>query len=142
MHNIWEHIIAHYFYASGYAAMSVCIAWAYRDFVEPAEGFSVNNHRLAVLGALIYGCVIAGVGVNFVDGVVVVLVFVLVYGALLLGSFRYYLYVNSAVESQQKLRLFYRPILDYYLLSYVIAFFLSLIWISMNKGDVYAGARR
>jgi formate-dependent nitrite reductase membrane component NrfD len=69
MRTHWEHLVSHYMYAAGYACMSVCVVWAYRTFETPDnDSLSAVNQRLLWFAAIIYGVVIAGVGVNFPAG--------------------------------------------------------------------------
>ena len=92
---------------------------------------------------IIYGIVIAGVGVNFPSGTIVVLVYTLAYGWAFLGGYKYYQFVTSEhkkIESSSLSDFFryelckYRlPIIDYYILSYTVALGLILIWIALVK---------
>ena len=132
----WEHLVSHYMYAAGYAFMAISNMFAYRLHAAPGEesgGLSEENKVYLVISAICYGMVTSGVAINFPAGSVVALVYLLTYGIFGLFGYRYYL---SSRDTWHGFKLFARPILDYYILSYTISLVIVLIWVGYS-GSVW-----
>ena len=129
----WEHLVSHYMYAAGYAFMAISCMYAYRHHAEPLEsgGLSQENKIYLIISAVCYGMVTSGVAINFPAGSVVALVYLLSYGICGLVCYRYYL---SSRDKWYGFHLFARPVLDYYILSYIFSLIIVLIWV------VYVGS--
>lgn len=126
--DTWEHRVAHYIYASGGILLSFLFAFLFQDFGQP-EGVSDKIARIVWgLSSLLYGIVIGAVAIQFPSGSIVALVLILVYGFGILGSFMYTKEVKPLVFGT-------RIVVQFYILSYAIAFIIVLIWIAINNGD-------
>lgn len=131
MKTLWEHLIGHYLYASGYAVMCVCYAWAYRNHTIGGR-LGCTPLSLLLSAALLNGIVIAGVAIDFPSGCLVALLYLCLYGIGALG-----LYCVSLYRSGGDKNIFHfgrRPVIHYYILSYIIALFLIVLWIIIVGG--------
>ena len=68
MRTFWQHIVGHYLYATGYATMSCCYAYAYRDHVTPTGGLDKKTIILMISASLLYALLITGVAADFPSG--------------------------------------------------------------------------
>jgi len=69
MKTFWEHIVGHYLYATGYATMACCYAYAYRDHVTPTGGLDKKTVALMITASFLYGILITGVAADFPSGI-------------------------------------------------------------------------
>ena len=68
MKTFWQHIVGHYLYATGYATMSCCYAYAYRDHVTPTGGLDKKTIVLMITASLLYAILITGVAADYPSG--------------------------------------------------------------------------
>lgn len=66
MRDLWEHIIAHYMYAFGGMIMSWAQLFAFRHQVHGP--LALGTKVVFMLGSLIYGLLLAGIAIEFPDG--------------------------------------------------------------------------
>lgn len=175
MRTIWEHNISHYLYASGYAIMSFCHAFAYQYHTVylPSLIISVDisptsdsilyeeytnryyyigkmNQRIWILlyiTSFTFALLVASVAIEFPEGLIVGLLYTCLYGICGIGAaiFSQYHIDGSRMDEfgniigspslVAKLKdyflrfIFTRPILHYFLVSYIEAMIIILIWI-------------
>ena len=129
---VWEHEVSHYLYASGYALMAFAELAAYRHHTLP-DGVTFNRTCSVMLAfaAMIYALLIAGVAVDFPAGVVVGLIYTFVYGIVGIGL--YFRFLRKSL-GEGGLRFGQRPVLNYFIMSYSIAFCLIILWIIVARG--------
>ncbi len=134
MRNTWEHDVSHYLYATGYALMCGAEAWAYRRHVISSSQIESSTKAVLVAASLSFALLMAGVGVDFPSGIIVVLVYAVVYGLALIGGYIYFHRKNNStiLETLEQM-----PVLLYFLLSYSFAVILLLIWIAY-AGGIYS----
>ncbi len=132
MRTIWEHIVGHYMYATGYVIMNGCQAFAYRELKAPQLGLTLEQKVWLVLASSSYALLIAGVAADFPSGTIVSLIYLLLYGFGVVGGYILFLYKT---ETESSALLFgYRPVLHHFLLSYCMALVLVIAWISYVGG--------
>jgi hypothetical protein len=66
MRDLWEHIVAHYMYAFGGMIMSWAQLFAFRRQVHGPLTFGTKV--VFMFGSLIYGLLLAGIAIEFPDG--------------------------------------------------------------------------
>jgi hypothetical protein len=132
MRTVWEHIISHYMYAAGYAIMSACHVFAYKDYKSAHLGLTWSAKCLLVLTSLVYALLIAGVAADFPSGTIVGLIYVVLYGFGCVGGYILYVY---RVEHDETVIVFgQRPVLHHFMLSYIFALVLVVSWICYAGG--------
>lgn len=131
--TVWEHEVSHYIYAVGYAIVAACQAWVYRDhkFERLPDctwygGFS----PLLILAAIVYGALLTGIAAEFPSGVVVMICYLGLYGFCGIGGYllhEYYFLGRQFAFGE-------RPVLHYFLLSYVLSFTFLMAYIGLVGG--------
>lgn len=112
--------------------MAAVHAWAYRHTMIHQGGLKTIRHRaLWCMAIILYTIIISGVAIQFPWGLAAALVFLVVYGFGVVGLYVYRLEgsVRWALGSWGK-----RPVLQYFLWSYVLSFIIVIAWIAKNKG--------
>jgi hypothetical protein len=127
MRTIWEHIISHYMYAAGYAIMSGCHAFAYKDHKSSQLGLSKSAKSMLVLTSIVYALLIAGVAADFPSGTIVALIYLCTYGLCVIGGYLLYLYKYD--KETNALAFGSRPVLHQFFLSYCFGLILLIAWI-------------
>lgn len=87
MRTVWQHDASHYIYAVGYILMNVCQAYAFKDHKAPYLGLQVGPKLLMILASLMYGILLAAVAINFPYGVLVMLLFIVIYSFGIIGEY-------------------------------------------------------
>jgi hypothetical protein len=129
---VWEHEVSHYLYAAGYAVMAVCQVWAYRNHTVSTDSVLPVTHKLLlIIASIISGVLLCGVAVDFPSGITVALIYLIVYGLGGVGGYVFYVW-NQGRDGD--LYFGQRPILHYFLLSYVIGLVLLCAWIGFAGG--------
>lgn len=130
MYIVWEHEAGHYMYAAGYGLMNVCQLYAFKDHKIGLAGITRFVKVLLISCSIVGALLIGGVAAEFPSGLIVGLVYLIVYGLMIVGGYVVYLYVNDPEE-----RVFTcRPVLHYYLLSYCLALLFVVIYIAVVGG--------
>ncbi len=132
MRNIWEHIVSHYLYATGYAIMTGVQCYLYKDFKAPHTGLPIRTKIVLIITSILFALLIAGVAADFPSGLIVALVFLILYGLGVVGGYVFYL--HRYVKEKNALVFGSRPFLHHFLLSYVLALFFVLIYIASVGG--------
>jgi hypothetical protein len=132
MRTIWEHIISHYIYAVGYAIMTAVQCYLYREYKSPQNGLDCISKVLLVLASLTFALLIAGVAADFQSGLIVAIVYLVLYGFCVVGGYVFYVY--HYLNDKTVAVFGSRPILHHFLLSYVIAFVLVILYIASVGG--------
>ncbi|CAG8593023.1 5593_t:CDS:2 [Paraglomus occultum] len=117
-----EHLIGHYMYAGGAILIALCNIIAFRNQRHNSP-HSVPLIIGWVIGSLMYGILIAGVAIEFPKGTIVGLVYTLVLG-ILLGIF---LIRVKGISLHGRCL-----VLQYYLMSSVVALIIIVIWICIH----------
>lgn len=146
---MWEHIISHYIYASGFVGMLACEAAAYSDFEYlgalvgndefsraferelAAEGSSrklsscLNTSETILLlsSAAVLGLSVASVAIDFPSGLITGLAYIVLASSLIL------LHLHRSIDRQSLVVFGRSPVLHYFLCSYAIGLLLILVWI-------------
>jgi hypothetical protein len=132
MRTVWEHIISHYIYAVGYAIMTGVQLYFYREYKSGQHGLTTQNKALLVSTSFVYSLLIAGVAADFPSGILVGLLYLVLYGFITVGGWMFYEY---RYKGETKMFTFgSRPIVHHFLLSYVFAFIMILIYIACVGG--------
>ena len=84
-----------------------------------------TDRAIWALASVLYGVCIGFVAIEFPSGSLVALVFLVVYGFAIVGSA---LYRRGAVFTWGT-----RPVLQYFLLSYIVAFCITIAWVIYTK---------
>ncbi|CAG8441011.1 12754_t:CDS:2 [Acaulospora colombiana] len=119
-----EHTIGHYLYAFG----AVLITWAQLFAYRHQRHYNLHSKVSLfgwILGGILYSFLLAGVAIEFPKGTIVGLAYVLVVGVPL----ALYLLKDKSLFSRGK-----RLVLQSYLLGYVVAFVIIVIWIIIVGG--------
>jgi len=121
--TVWEHAAGHYLYATGAILLSWSHAWIFRFEVNP----ELSNVELIgfFTGSVIYSVNVTGVAIEFPDGTIVGLIFLLTYGVGL-GVFTF---KTGNLFSRGK-----RVVLQFYILSYAISLICIIIYIGVEGG--------
>jgi hypothetical protein len=129
LRNTWEHDVSHYVYATGYAMMSFGILWAFRSHCVHTEDdlLTPKTRCMLVVASLIYGLLIAGVAIDFPSGLIVGLLYVILYGFCCVGGYLYILHKNGVTDVYIVGKR--RPVIQYFLLGYLVAFVIIILWI-------------
>lgn len=132
--TVWEHTIGHYMYAVGYGIMTAVQLYLYKDFkIANPRTFPILFRVLLSFGSLFLAMLIAGVAADFPDGLIVFLVYLVVYGFCCVGGYVFYLWKYTD-ERNTVLVYQSRPILHHFLLAYILAFIFILIYIASVGG--------
>eukprot|EP01039_Chlorochromonas_danica_P008019 gene8020-8845_t len=139
LRTLWEHIISHYLYAVGLGMMHAAQAYAYRhhSVCPPSTSTSTSSPSQADLprsllatmagASLILGLLISATAINFPSGLLVFLIYVVLYGGGVLGGFLWSEYKTRGDGTV--VRFGRRPVLHYFLLAYLIALVIIVAWI-------------
>lgn len=132
MRTVWEHKVAHYMYACGYAGMQIMCCIAYSDKVQDSSNkFDRVTYFFMILASCIYGLLLMSVAADFPHGLAAMLGFTISSIASII-LYLYYLHHTSIDTSVFKFCR--RPMLYFYLISYSIGLILVLIWIAAVGG--------
>jgi len=131
--TVWEHTIGHYMYAIGYGIMTAVQLYLYKDLkIENISTFPMLYRCLLFGASLLYALLIAGVSADFPSGVIVGIVYLILYGFCCVGGYVYYEYKYTG--DRTILQYQSRPIVHHFLLTYVMAFIFILIYIASVGG--------
>lgn len=134
MRTVWQHIVAHYIYAAGYAIMNFAQVYAYRDVKAPQLGLTRNGKILLTLSSLAYGVLIAGVAINFPSGLIVGLLYTVLYGICGIGG---YIYIQYRIVGDKSIIGFgNRPVVHHFFFGNLWGFCLIIAWIGYTGGLV------
>eukprot|EP01034_Spumella_vulgaris_P025187 gene25187-31617_t len=132
MRTIWEHIISHYIYAVGYGVMTGVQCYHYREYKAPQNGLDRGSRVILVCASLTFALLIAGVAADFQSGLIVAILYLVLYGFCVVGGYVFYVY--HYLDDKTVVVFGSRPILHHFLLSYVIAFVLVILYIASVGG--------
>jgi hypothetical protein len=127
MENVWEHSVSHYMYAAGGIWVAIVQTYAYRNVLVREGLTSMVDRGLWLANAVVYGLLIGAVAVDFPSGSIVCLAFLLAYGAGVLGTFA----VRSFWHDGTLLSWGKRYVVQYFLMSYMVALLIVIIWMSI-----------
>jgi len=132
MKTIWEHIVSHYIYAVGYAIMNFAQVYAYRNTKAPQLGLTRNGKILLTLSSLAYGVLLAGVAIDFPSGLIVGLLYTVLYGICGIGGYMYHQYRN--VGDKGVIGFGNRPVLHHFFFGNLWGFCFLIAWIGYAGG--------
>ncbi|KAI8917404.1 hypothetical protein BC831DRAFT_142705 [Entophlyctis helioformis] len=126
MRDTWEHIISHYMYAVGGIFISWINAYVFRNYVVS----KVDRHAIIawIVNSILYGLIIGSVAIEFPKGSIVALALIIGYGFVILGS---HLYRKGDWQLSSFAR---RPVIQSYVVSYMVALIVVLGWTIKAKG--------
>jgi hypothetical protein len=132
MRTVWEHEVSHYLYATGLAIMHATQAYAYRYVVSPQLGLTKTSKTLLFCSSLLLGLLVAGVAIEFPSGTIVGLIYLVLYGLGCVGGYIFYQHYHY----HDKTIFIYghRPILHHFLLGYLWALTILIVWICVVGG--------
>ncbi|CAM0135937.1 unnamed protein product [Umbelopsis sp. WA50703] len=125
MEDLWEHKIAHYMYAFGGMWMSWVQLFLYRNQVHGP--LSLFARTLWIIGTILYGALLAGVAIEFPDGLYVGLIYTIVIGTICI------LMMTLKRNGLQRGGIFtmgQRMVIQYYLGACVIGLVVVIAWIA------------
>lgn len=126
LRTVWEHDISHYMYGTGLAIIFVLQACVYKNEIQTDE----SNFKIRVfvfLISIIRGLLISGACIEFPSGIIVGYIYL---GLVIIWSL-YHLYSNpiSDIAWQKELiKTEKRPVWMSFTWSYLVAFFIIIIW--------------
>lgn len=123
----WEHIVSHYLYAVGLVMMHMAQAYAFRECKAPLLGLTKTGKFLMVLCSLALGLLVAATAINFPSGIIVALIYIGLYGFGAVGG--YLVHEYSRKGDKTALQFGGRPVVQYFLLSYIWALLIIIAWI-------------
>lgn len=133
MRTVWEHDVGHYLYAIGLAIMISCYTYSFRDLISTGAVHDKLELCLSISCAIVFAVLIAGVSINFPSGTIVGLIYIILFGYGLVGSYLVYLYRYKA--DHNALTLYgSHPVLHYLLLGCTLALVIIVIWIACVGG--------
>lgn len=109
--------------------MAAATAFVYRNVLSSRVSYRVFRYQqgLLTLAALVYGVTIALVAIDFPSGIIVGLIYLVLYGFCIVGGY-------AVACDGWRVRLGHRPMLHYYILSYAIAVVIIIAWIGLVGG--------
>ena len=119
----------------GGVIMAAAQAYAYKDhYLASSIRFSPFRVKLFIaFSSSLYALLLAGVAIDFPSGLIVGLVFCIIYGFGLVGSYLYRTHFKAGIQHNGIIintsTLGSRPILHYFLLSYLLAVIIMILWI-------------
>ncbi|KAG2185039.1 hypothetical protein INT43_000952 [Umbelopsis isabellina] len=125
MEDLWEHKIAHYMYAFGGMWMSWVQLFLYRNQVHGP--LSLFTKIIWIIGTILYGVLLAGVAIEFPDGLYVGLVYTIVIGTICI------LIITLKANGLRRggiLTMGQRMVIQYYLGACVIGLVVVIAWIA------------
>lgn len=126
MRDLWEHYIAHYFYAFGAMMMSWVQLFAFRNQLHGP--LPTMTRVVWCIGIVVYGLLLAGVAIEFPQGLYVGLVYTIVIGSICLSMIVF----NRLHLSQGGLfTMGRRMVLQFYLGSCLLGLLVIVIWIGI-----------
>ncbi|CAO3676812.1 unnamed protein product [Rhizopus stolonifer] len=138
MRDLWEHSIAHYMYAGGAMAMSWVQLFVFRNQIH---GPLPTTKIVWCLGSFIYGLLIAGVAIEFPQGLIVGLIYTVVIGSITVIML---LFNHQNLPKGGLLTMGRRMVIQFYLGACIVGFFIIVIWIGkfgfLNRkaADIFA----
>ncbi|KAI8089140.1 uncharacterized protein BX664DRAFT_332283 [Halteromyces radiatus] len=127
MRDLWEHIIAHYMYAFGGMVMSWAQLFAFRNQVHGP--LTIGTKIVFALGSLVYGLLLAGIAIEFPDGLYVGLVYSIVIGLICICLMVFK--PNGLSKGGGILTMGRRMVLQFYLGACVVGLIIVIIWIGI-----------
>lgn len=124
MQTTWEHYIAHYLYAGGAMIMSWVQLFAFRNQVHGP--LPIVTKIVWCLGSIIYGLLLAGVAIEFPQGLIVGLVYTIVIGMICIAMM---VFNRKNLPKGGLLTMGRRMVIQFYLGACVLGLLIIIIWI-------------
>ncbi|KAG1441381.1 hypothetical protein G6F56_011510 [Rhizopus delemar] len=125
MRDLWEHSIAHYMYAGGAMAMSWVQLFVFRNQTH-GPLLTTTTKIVWCLGSLVYGLLIAGVAIEFPQGLILGLIYTVVIGSITVIML---LLNHQNLPKGGLLTMGRRMVIQFYLGACIVGFFIIVIWI-------------
>lgn len=124
MRDLWEHYIAHYLYAGGAMMMSWVQLFAFRNQVHGP--LPTITKAIWCIGSIVYGLLLAGVAIEFPQGLIVGLVYTIVIGSICISMmlFNQLNLPRGGIFTMGK-----RMVIQFYLGACVLGLLIIIIWI-------------
>lgn len=93
MRTVWEHLISHYIYATGYAVMALAQMLAYSNYNHISKNISPItwlDWAIAFISMILYALLILAVAADFPSGTIVGLIYTGAYGIIGITTFAYF----------------------------------------------------
>jgi len=133
MRTVWEHGVGHYLYATGLAIIISCYTYSFRDLISVTPQDRMER-CLSISSAIVFAVLVAGVSIDFPSGTIVGLIYVVLFGYGLVGSYLLYQYrYNTAAHNALKVYGSH-PVLHYLLLGCSLALVIIVTWIACVGG--------
>ncbi|EIE86936.1 hypothetical protein RO3G_11647 [Rhizopus delemar RA 99-880] len=124
MRDLWEHYIAHYMYAAGAMAMSWVQLFVYRNQIHGP--LPTPTRIVWCIGSLVYGLLVAGVAIEFPNGLIVGLIYSVVIALVAVAML---LFNKRNLPKGGLFTMGRRMVIQFYLGSCVVGFIIIIIWI-------------
>lgn len=124
MRDLWEHYIAHYLYAGGAMMMCWVQLFAFRNQIHGP--LPTTTKTIWCIGSIVYGILLAGVAIEFPQGLIVGLVYTIVLGIICILI----ILLNPLnLPKGGLLTMGRRMVIQFYLGSCIVGLFIIIIWI-------------
>lgn len=126
MESLWEHYIAHCLYAGGAMIMSWVQLFAFRNQIHGP--LPKNTQTVWCIGIIIYGLLLAGVAIEFPEGLIVGLVYTLVIGFICISLM---IFNPHNLPRGGLFTMGRRMVIQFYLGACIIGLVIIIIWIAI-----------
>jgi hypothetical protein len=134
LQTVWEHQVSHYLYAIGLALIHASQAYVYRNVKAPQLGLTRIGKILLFCSSLLLGLLVAGVSIEFPSGIIVGLIYIVLYGIGGIGGFLLLQHRRQVEDKSLELSFGHRPVLHHFFFGYVWALLILIAWIIAVDG--------